>query len=68
MILISFTLSIILGLFQLQLLASIGVFDTWRPLTTFEQALIEVAMVLGPLQAQSNVILDEKTTGNIQFP
>ena len=68
MILISFTLSIILGLFQLQLLASIGVLDTWRHLMTPEQALREVAKVLGPLQAQSNAMPMRKLLETPDYP
>ena len=68
MILISFTLSIILGLFQLQLLASIGVLDTWQPLTTSAQPLREVAMELGPLQAQSNAIWMRKLLETSNYP
>ena len=68
MILILTIPSIIFGQFELQLLASISVLDTWRPLTTSAQPLREVAMVLSPLQAQYNVISDEKTTANIRLP
>ena len=68
MLLISYTLSIILSQFGPQLLSSNGILDTWQPLTTSAQPLREVAMVLGPLQAQYNVILDEKTTANIRLP
>ena len=64
MILISFTLSIILGLFQLQLRASIGVLDTWRPLATSAHPLREVAMVLGEDRTQltryKNIGMTEK--------
>ena len=64
MLLISYTLSLILGLFQLQLLASIGVLDTWRPLATSAQPLREVAMVLGEDRTQltryKNIGMTEK--------
>ena len=55
MILILTIPSIIFGQFELQLLTSISILNTWRPLMTSAQPLREVAMELGPLQAQSNV-------------
>ena len=65
MILTSYTNSFIFGKFGLKLLASIHLLYTWTlPLTpggTMERVLV----VLGPFQTQSNVISDEKTTGNI---
>ena len=68
MLLISYTLSIILSQFGPQLLSSNGILDTWQPLTTSAQPLREVAMVLGPLQAQSNAIWMRKLLETSDYP
>ena len=65
MILTSYTNSFIFGKFGLKLLASYQLLHTWRLPPTPRGTMGRVLVVLGPFQTQSNVILDEKTPGNI---
>ena len=65
MILTSYTNSIIFGQFGIKLLALIQLPHTWRLPLTPGWTLGRVLGVFGLFQTQSNVILNDKTIGNI---